>query len=167
MCQRDGELVEKACGRTGLEEDLTVVMMRVRRSVRAALREAAREEGLSQNEIEVLLFLTQGRFDTARDISRLRGMPRSLVSKAVDQLMQRGYVAACQDQRDRRVMRLRLLPKAQPTVDKLLEGKRAFFARLCRGVTSQEAQAFYSMVGKMVLNLDKEKSLEEEEEAQG
>ena len=93
----------------GMEENLAVVMMRVRRSVRTALREAVREEGLTQNEIEVLLFLQRGRFDTARDISRVRGMPRSLVSKAVDQLVKRGYVAARQDKRDRRVVRLELL----------------------------------------------------------
>ena len=40
----------------GMEDNLAVVMMLVRRSVRAALREAVREEGLTQNEIEVLLF---------------------------------------------------------------------------------------------------------------
>ena len=71
----------------GMEDNLAVVMMLVRRSVRTALREAVREEGLTQNEIEVLLFLERGKFDTARDISRVRGMPRSLVSKAVDQLV--------------------------------------------------------------------------------
>ena len=75
----------------GMEENLAVVMMRVRRSVRTALRDAVREVGLTQNEIEVLLFLAQGKCNTARDISQVRGMPRSLVSKAVDQLVRRGY----------------------------------------------------------------------------
>ena len=49
--------MEQTRGPDGLEESLAVVMMRVRRSVRAALREAAQSEGLSQNEIEVLLLL--------------------------------------------------------------------------------------------------------------
>ena len=35
----------------GMEENLAVVMMRVRRSVRTALRDAVREVGLTQNEI--------------------------------------------------------------------------------------------------------------------
>ena len=52
--------MEQTRGPDGLEESLAVVMMRVRRSVRAALREAAQSEGLSQNEIEVLLFFGQG-----------------------------------------------------------------------------------------------------------
>ena len=41
----------------GIDEGLAMVMMHIRKSVRAAVRDAAREEGLSQNEIEVLLFL--------------------------------------------------------------------------------------------------------------
>lgn len=143
----------------GMEENLTVVMMRVRRSVRTALREAVREEGLTQNEIEVLLFLQRGKFDTARDISRVRGMPRSLVSKAVDQLVKRGFVETCQDKQDRRVVRLRLLPPAQSIVDKLVEARKEFFARLCQDITREEAAAFYSMVDKMTKNLSEMKDL--------
>lgn len=51
--------MEQTRGPDRLEENLAVVMMQVRRSVRAALREAAQSEGLSQNEIEVLLFLAK------------------------------------------------------------------------------------------------------------
>lgn len=139
----------------GMEENLAVVMMRVRRNVRTALREAVREEGLTQNEIEVLLFLQQGAFNTARDISQERGMPRSLVSKAVDQLVRRGYVEAVHDREDRRVVRLRLLPVAQEMVDRLVLARKEFFAQLCRGITQEEAAAFTSMVGKMTENLEK------------
>jgi DNA-binding MarR family transcriptional regulator len=145
----------------GMEENLAVVMMRVRRNVRTALREVVREEGLTQNEIEVLLFLQRGTFDTARDISQVRGMPRSLVSKAVDQLVRRGLVEAVHDQSDRRVVRLRLLPSAQQMVDRLVRARQEFFAQLCQGVTEQEASAFYSMVGKMTENLDRLHAVQE------
>ncbi len=146
----------------GMEENLTVVMMRVRRSVRTALREAVGDAGLTQNEIEVLLFLQRGTFDTARDISRVRGMPRSLVSKAVDQLVKRGFVEACQDKQDRRVVRLRLLPPAQAIVEKLVETRKEFFAQLCRDITREEAAAFYAMVEKMTKNLSEMKNLSEQ-----
>ena len=151
----------------GMEENLTVVMMRVRRSVRTALREAVREEGLTQNEIEVLLFLERGKFDTARDISQVRGMPRSLVSKAVDQLVKRGFVETCQDKQDRRVVRLRLLPSAKALVDKLVQTRRQFFAQLCQGITQEEAAAFYSMVEKMTKNLNECKVLSESSPEEG
>lgn len=137
-----------------MEESLAQVMMRVRRSVRLALRQAGAQEGLSQNEIEVLLLLYVGRWDTARDISRPRGLPRSLVSKSVDQLLKRGYIETRQDPQDRRVARLRLLPPAQAAVERLNQAKGVFFSRLCQGITPEEAAAFRSLVDKMMQNLD-------------
>lgn len=137
-----------------MEESLDQVMMRVRRSVRLALRQAGAQEGLSQNEIEVLLLLYVGRWDTARDISRARGLPRSLVSKSVDQLLKRGYIETRQDPQDRRVARLRLLPPAQAAVERLNQAKGVFFSRLCQGITPEEAAAFRSLVDKMMQNLD-------------
>ena len=137
-----------------MEESLAQVMMRVRRSVRLALRQAGAQEGLSQNEIEVLLLLHVGRWDTARYISRARGLPRSLVSKSVDQLLKRGYIETRQDPQDRRVARLRLLPPAQAAVERLNQAKGVFFSRLCQGITPEEAAAFRSLVDKMMQNLD-------------
>lgn len=147
-----------------MEESLAQVMMRVRRSVRLALRQAGAQEGLSQNEIEVLLLLYVGRWDTARDISRARGLPRSLVSKSVDQLLKRGYIETRQDPQDRRVARLRLLPPAQAAVERLNQAKGVFFSRLCQGITPEEAAAFRSLVDKMMQNLD---GLLPEEEPEG
>lgn len=147
--------MDRICNTLGMDENLSVVMMRVRRSVRTALREAVREEGLTQNEIELLLFLDRGRYNTARDVSRMRGMPRSLVSKAVDQLVRRGYVETCQDQKDRRVVRLALLEPAHPVVERLVQARKEFYAQLCQGITQEEAAVFYTMVEKMVENLNR------------
>ena len=157
--------MEQTRGPDRLEENLAVVMMQVRRSVRAALREAAQSEGLSQNEIEVLLLLAQRK--TVGIIERQRGMPRSLVSKSVDLLLKRGYLQASPDARDRRVARLRLLPPAQATVDRLVLAKEAFFSQLCRGITREEAEAFYSMVGKLTRNLNECPLADEPEEPKG
>ena len=40
-----------------MDEGMSLIMMRMRRSLRTVLREAVLEEGLTPNEIEVLLFL--------------------------------------------------------------------------------------------------------------
>lgn len=131
-----------------MDEGMSLIMMRMRRSLRTVLREAVLEEGLTPNEIEVLLFLEHGTYNTARDISRLRGMPRSLVSKAVDQLVRRGYVESSQDKQDRRVSRLRLLPASQSAVQRLAQARGDFLSKLCKGVTQEEFAAFFSMVEK-------------------
>ena len=139
----------------GIDEGLGLVMARIRKSVRAAMREAAREEKLSQNEIEVLMFLAHGTCDTARDITQFRGISRSLVSKSVDQLMKRGYIEARQDEDDRRVIHMILLPKAEQTVRKLDAVRREFMRKLCDGITREEADAFMAIVKKMTENVQK------------
>ena len=40
-----------------MDEGMSLIMMRMRSSLRTVLREAVLEEGLTPNEIEVLLFL--------------------------------------------------------------------------------------------------------------
>ena len=52
MEERDME-----CKPWEMDEGMSLIMMRMRRSLRTVLREAVLEEGLTPNEIEVLLFL--------------------------------------------------------------------------------------------------------------
>ena len=137
----------------GIDEGLAMVMMHIRKSVRAAVRDAAREEGLSQNE--VLLFLAHKKCDTAREITQFRGISRSLVSKSVDLLMKKGYLEAKQDEKDRRVIHLLLLPKAEKTIEKLNIIRREFMSKLCEGITREEADAFMVIVRKMAGNVQK------------
>ena len=139
----------------GIDEGLAMVIMHIRKSVRAAMRDAAREEGLSQNEIEVLLFLAHKKCDTAREITQFRGISRSLVSKSVDLLMKKGYLEAKQDEKDRRVIHLLLLPKAEKTIEKLNIIRREFMSKLCEGITREEADAFMVIVRKMAGNVQK------------
>ena len=128
----------------GIDEGLAMVMMHIRKSVRAAMRDAAREEGLSQNEIEVLLFLAHKKCDTAREITQFRGISRSLVSKSVDLLMKKGYLEAKQDEKDRRVIHLLLLPKAEKTIEKLNIIRREFMSKLCEALHGKRRTPLWS-----------------------
>lgn len=146
-----------------IDEGISLMMLRIRKSIRAALRQAGREEGLSQNEIEVLLFLCHNHLDTARDITQCRGISRSLVSKSVDTLLKRGYIEVRQDEADRRVSHLTLLPKARNIVEKLEQVRREYMETLCRGITREEGEAFMSIVRKMSDNVAELDRFPEEE----
>jgi DNA-binding MarR family transcriptional regulator len=52
---------------------------------------------------------------------RLGGLSLPTLSRAVDSLVQRGYVSRTEDPKDRRVKRLRLAAKGRRTIDRLLE----------------------------------------------
>lgn len=91
----------------------------------------------------------------AREITQFRGISRSLVSKSVDLLMKKGYLEAKQDEKDRRVIHLLLLPKAEKTIEKLNIIRREFMSKLCEGITREEADAFMVIVRKMAGNVQK------------
>ena len=54
-----------------MDEGMSLIMMRMRRSLRTVLREAVLEEGLTPNEIEVLLFIQSVQRGDPRGICRL------------------------------------------------------------------------------------------------
>lgn len=141
---------------TGFNEKVISTIELIQKKLRAAMRSALGGEELSPNEIEVLVFLWQKKeddtYNTAREIARVRGRSRSLVSKSVDSLVKRGYIQARQDREDRRVVRLSLLPRAEDTVEKLARAREQFLNRLCAGITQEEFQALHDIMKKVEEN---------------
>ena len=107
------------------------------------LRDFGRANGLSQTEMDVLLFLHNNPdCNTARDMVHLRGLAKSNVSTALDSLRTRGLVESRPEENNRRVNRLFLLPAAAPLIEGLSQRQGQFFRALQRGLTpEQQAQA--------------------------
>ena len=73
--------------------------------------------GLTMREVHVLLFLANNPdYDTARDITALRGLSKSQVSQAVDLLAAEGLLCRTPDSRDRRIVHLAVTGQGQPLV---------------------------------------------------
>ena len=106
------------------------------------LRDFGRANGLSQTEMDVLLFLHNNPdCNTARDMVHLRGLAKSNVSTALDSLRTRGLVESRPEENNRRVNRLFLLPAA-PLIEGLSRRQAQFFHALQQGLTPvQQAQA--------------------------
>ena len=76
-------------------------------------RKPAGKYELTQIEIDILLFLHNNpSFNTAKDIVALRGLAKSNVSNALDNLRKRGYLASETDPENRKLVRLTLLEEA-------------------------------------------------------
>lgn len=77
--------------------------------------EIIKEQNLTIREIHVLLFLANNPdHDTARDITQLRGIPKSQVSQAVDLLAAEGLLLRTPDPEDRRIVHLSITPQGIP-----------------------------------------------------
>lgn len=128
-------------------------------------RPVCRQWGLSQTELDVLLFLANNpEADTARDVCRLRKIKKALVSVTVDKLASAGLLEKRRDPADRRIWRLALTPAALPAAEAGKRAQQAFFSAVCRDLTQEQVRTFFALQEIMVRAIQK---LAEEEDGYG
>ena len=117
--------------------------------------------GLSMREIHVLLFLANNPgYDTARDISELRGLSKSQVSQAVELLAAEGFLQRTPDESDRRVVHLSITPAGLPLARECQTIQTACGQRLLAGLSEEQEQQLALLLGTV---LDNGSHLTEEE----
>ena len=108
----------------------------------ACIAASAQRVGLTKAEADVLLFLANNpQYNTARDVVRHRGFSKTYVSRAVEQLTQRGLMTVEPSPTDRRVQHLRLTGNALEPVRRLRRTQVEFFARLTEDLPPDEVAA--------------------------
>ena len=117
--------------------------------------------GLSMREIHVLLFLANNPgYDTARDISELRGLSKSQVSQAVELLAAEGFLLRTPDEADRRVVHLSITPTGLPLARECQTIQAACGQRLLAGLSEEQVWQLALLLGTV---LDNGSHLTEEE----
>ena len=117
--------------------------------------------GLSMREIHVLLCLANNPgYNTARDISELRGLSKSQVSQAVELLAAEGFLLRTPDEADRRVVHLSITPAGLPLARECQTIQTACGQRLLAGLSEEQEQQLALLLGTV---LDNGSHLTEEE----
>lgn len=123
---------------------------------RQTFQPLSEQYGLSQLEIDVLLFLNNNpEFNTAKDISTMRGFAKSNVSKAVESLRLQGYLSAYPDPDNRKVHRLTLSPGMKDRVKALSDCQAQCFALLLDGFTEEERRKLQEFFSRIDANITK------------
>ncbi len=108
---------------------------------------------LTQNEIDVLLFLHNNKpLDTAKDIVEYRAISKSLISKSTDSLIKKGLLDYGEDKGDKRCIHLKIQPSAAPIIDQLRQVQKQFFSILYTNVTSEEEAVIEKVLKKIQQN---------------
>lgn len=108
---------------------------------------------VTQTMLDVLLFLHNNpSHDTAQAICNLRGIAKSNASRAVDELVRRGYLARGADADNRRVVHLRILPPAQPLVTEAASLQQAHLEQLLDGVAPEDWTAAIRVMERVADN---------------
>jgi len=120
------------------------------------LAAAAKRLGLTLPEADVLCFLRENpEFDTARDVALYRGVSRAYVSKAVESLASKGYLAIRPDGEDRRFQRLAITERAAGAAEALHEAQFGFYGRVTEGLTEGEMAVLLSLIKKCAVNVER------------
>ena len=124
------------------------------RAYRKALEPVCLQWGLTQTELDVLLFLRNNpQYDRAVDVAEGRGLQKSHVSLSVGNLILRGMLEKHPDPMDKRSVRLVLTRKG---IDAAQAGhlvQKRFFGQLSDGISEEDLEHFRHTVQKILKNI--------------
>ena len=115
---------------------------------------AAGRLGLTKPEADVLLCLANNPdCRNARDVVACRGFSKTYVSRAVDLLSARGYLAAEPCAADRRLQNLHICPAAAEAIRLLRHVQQGCFQQLMAGVPETEMEACQRLFARVMENI--------------
>ena len=122
--------------------------------IRKKLEPVCSEYSLTRMEMNILLFLANNpAYDTATDIVEVRHLTKSHVSASVKTLQARGYLQRVYlSGNKRKTAHLRLVPAAEPVVEKRAPCTAGFFYCAAKGLAPAERAALKSAFGKLLKN---------------
>ena len=102
--------------------------------------QAVEEAGLSLTQLKAMHVLAAADEDLSLNglAERLGGLSLPTLSRAIEALVQRGYVKRAEDADDRRIKRLRLTAKGRKTIDRLIQIRAAEFEAVLETLTDEE-----------------------------
>ncbi|AEC01505.1 MarR family winged helix-turn-helix transcriptional regulator [Parasphaerochaeta coccoides] len=127
----------------------------IKRMYESALTKAAATIKLTLPEADVLCFLRENpEFDTARDVALYRDVSRPYVSKAVELLVNKGYLIVSGDKDDRRLQHLTITERGKPAAEVLHKAQYAFYDSVTAKLTQEETSMLLTLIGKCAETLN-------------
>jgi MarR family transcriptional regulator for hemolysin len=109
--------------------------------------------GITMREVHVLLFLANNpNYDTARDITVLRGISKSQVSQAVDLLAAEGFLTRTADPVDRRVVHLAISQDGWPLAQECQNIQDFCGEQLVKDMSAEEIETLRTLFDTVLDN---------------
>ena len=134
-------------------EEYIIKFLFIAKAIKNKNRSVISSYKLSPNEIDLLVALDMGVYDTAKEIADNFEISKSLVCRSVDSLTKKGYIDTQKDEKDKRVTQLILREEAKPIVDTLKENRKKTTEDLLRGIDEEELKIFSKVLNQMKNNM--------------
>lgn len=134
-------------------EEYIIKFLFIAKAIKNKNRSVISSYKLSPNEIDLLVALDMGVYDTAKEIADNFEISKSLVCRSVDSLSKKGYIDTKKDEKDKRVSHLILREEAKPIVDALKENRKKTTEDLLLGIDKEELKIFSKVLNQMKNNM--------------
>lgn len=134
-------------------EEYIIKFLFIAKAIKNKNRSVISSYKLSPNEIDLLVALDMGVYDTAKEIADNFEISKSLVCRSVDSLTKKGYIDTQKDEKDKRVSHLILREEAKPIVEALKENRKKTTEDLLRGIDEEELKIFSKVLDQMKNNM--------------
>ncbi|MDY4735731.1 MarR family winged helix-turn-helix transcriptional regulator [Terrisporobacter sp.] len=134
-------------------EEYIIKFLFIAKAIKNKNRSVISSYKLSPNEIDLLVALDMGVYDTAKEIADNFEISKSLVCRSVDSLTKKGYIDTQKDEKDKRVSHLILREEAKPIVDALKENRKKTTEDLLLGIDKEELKIFSKVLNQMKNNM--------------
>ena len=134
-------------------EEYIIKFLFIAKAIKNKNRSVISSYKLSPNEIDLLVALDMGVYDTAKEIADNFEISKSLVCRSVDSLSKKGYIDTKKDEKDKRVSHLILREEAKPIVEALKENRKKTTEDLLLGIDKEELKIFSKVLNQMKNNM--------------
>lgn len=134
-------------------EEYIIKFLFIAKAIKNKNRSVISSYKLSPNEIDLLVALDMGVYDTAKEIADNFEISKSLVCRSVDSLTKKGYIDTKKDEKDKRVSHLILREEAKPIVEALKENRKKTTEDLLLGIDKEELKIFSKVLNQMKNNM--------------
>jgi DNA-binding MarR family transcriptional regulator len=102
------------------------------------------EVGLSFTQLKSLFLLSEHDEVTVKDLSARLSMSLAAMSRAVEGLVQRGFVARRACESDRRSRQIALLPQGREVLDRVIAAREAALVEFASELSDAEREGLYA-----------------------
>ena len=134
-------------------EEYIIKFLFIAKAIKNKNRSVISSYKLSPNEIDLLVALDMGVYDTEKEIADNFEISKSLVCRSVDSLSKKGYIDTKKDEKDKRISHLILREEAKPIVDALKENRKKTTEDLLLGIDKEELKIFSKVLNQMKNNM--------------
>ncbi|MGL5615759.1 MAG: MarR family winged helix-turn-helix transcriptional regulator [Sarcina sp.] len=139
----------------GTEDELIINFRKAKKLYKKFLEENTKEYGLSQNEIEILMFLKRNsKQNTAKNIVEYSGISKGMISRTIDGLISKGIIKLEKDRKDKRIARLKIVENSKELIESLEKASTEFITIIFNGIPRENVKILEDSLKIMLDNLN-------------